>query len=228
MIVSLELSGLGCTVAGRTQILFFQRTKLASSLMVEEIQALFGGCCVVLEQNSGKDKDLRKESAQMWTKRTCRRGEPDTKATTASAVFEVQRPEKASKTPEVVDVVDDRKQQDLENCLQDLANAIRSEDFERAKQLKAKRDQLCSLALAKTHAPPVINAEEKKIYQMTKEERISQMLGRFTITPELQKAQAKYHNRVKQLAQYEKRVEKDSKDFEDGFTVGDSCPKVLV
>ncbi len=59
--------------------------------MLDAIQALFGSCCVVLEENSGKDKDIRKESAQMWTKRAVRRGvvpsKPDTKATTPSAVF---------------------------------------------------------------------------------------------------------------------------------------------
>jgi len=201
-----------------------------NKIMLDQIQALFGSCCVVLEPKSSKDKDLRKESAQMWTKRTVRRGvvssnPADTKAT-PSAVF-VQRPEKASKPPEVVDVdqvgnVNDRTQQDLENCLQDLASAIRSEDFERAKQLKAKRDKLCSAKNEKNEE------EEEQICQMTKEERISQMLRRFTITPELQKAQIKYHNRAKQLAQYEKRVEKDSKDFEDGFTVRESCPRVLV
>jgi hypothetical protein len=195
--------------------------------MLDAIQALFGSCCVVLEENSGKDKDIRKESAQMWTKRAVRRGvvpsKPDTKATTPSAVFDVQRPEKASEPPEVVDVdqmekVNDRTQQDLENCLQELANAIRSEDFERAKQLKTKRDKLCS---AKEFNEKN-EEEEEQISHMTKEERISKMIGRFTSTPELQKAQMKYHNRAKQLAQCEKRVEKDSKDFEDGFTVNTS------
>ena len=207
--------------------------------MLDAIQALFGSCCVVLEQNSGKDKDIRKESSQMWTKRAVRHGvvpcepadtEATTPATTPSAVFDVQRPEKASKPPEVVDVdqvgnVNDRTQQNLENCLQELANAIRTEDFERAKQLKTKRDKLCSVSKELNEKN---EEEEVKISQMTKEERISQMLGRFTITPELQKAQTKYHNRAKQLAQCEKRVEKDSKDFEDGFTVGELCPKVLV
>ena len=32
--------------------------------------------------------------------------------------------------------------QDIEDCLKDLAEAIRNEDFERAKQLKKKRDEL--------------------------------------------------------------------------------------
>lgn len=203
---------------------FLGTAPAAPPKMLDAIQALFGSCCVVLEQESGKDQDRRKESAQMWTKRAVRRGvvqsKPDTKAITPSAV---QRPEKASKPPEIVDVdqvdkVNDRTQQDLENCLQDLANAIRSEDFERAKQLKTKRDKLCSAKELNEKN----EEEDEQISLMTKEERISKMIGRFMSTPELQKAQMKYHNRAKQLAQCEKRVEKDSKDFEDGFTVNAS------